>query len=97
MTPINLFPNAMTTAFRETTRDGKKYLVVNGVPIREQVLNYYLVPTVEINHFIEAWNGVPVTIHHAAQNKGSANVPVPKQRGSPFIFPGHAIPPGKML
>jgi hypothetical protein len=68
---------ALLTNYREVTQNGAKYLVVDGVPIREQVLNNYLVPGDEIAHFVGAWNGIPVTIGHPQQNNGSANVPAP--------------------
>lgn len=64
-------------SFKAVTEGGVDYLVVSGVPIREQVLNDYYVPAEEINKFIGAWNGVPVTINHPTLNNGSANVPSP--------------------
>lgn len=68
---------AVSANYREVTQDGAKYLVVDGVPIREQVLNNYLVPGDEIAHFVGAWNGIPVTVGHPKRNNGSANVPNP--------------------
>jgi len=64
-------------AARQVNHDGVDYLVVAGVPIREQVLNDYFVSAEEINRFIGAWNGIPVTINHPVANNGSANVPSP--------------------
>lgn len=47
-----------------------------AVPVREQVMNNYLVPASELT-FASMWNGAPVTIRHPKQNSGSANVPNP--------------------
>jgi hypothetical protein len=68
---------AILATFKEITQNGVTYLVVPGVPIREQVLNNYLVPGDEIAHFVGAWNGIPVTVGHPKQNNGTANVPNP--------------------
>jgi hypothetical protein len=68
-----LFANS----FREAERGGRKFLVVPGVPLREQVLNNYLVPADEIARSVISWNGTPITINHPKQNNGSVNVPDP--------------------
>lgn len=57
--------------------DGERYIIAPGVPVREQVLNNYLLPADEIAKFYMAWNGTPVTLRHPKQNNGSANVPSP--------------------
>jgi hypothetical protein len=56
-------------------KDGKEYLVVPGVPVREQVMNTYLLPASEIRP--EDWNGTPISIRHAQQNNGSVQVDEP--------------------
>lgn len=63
---------------REETLEGKDYLVYPVVAVQEQVLNGELLPAEEIELFVEAWNGVPVTIHHPRNAYGaplSANTP----------------------
>lgn len=63
--------------FRHEMKDGKKYLVVPGVPVREIVMNNYLVPADEIGHLVGMWNGSPITLRHPKLNNGSVNVPNP--------------------
>lgn len=67
----------VTTNLRKIKRGGIDYLVVPGTPVREQVLNDYLLPAEEIGKFFLAWNGAPVTLQHPKDNDGSANVPYP--------------------
>lgn len=59
--------------YRKERRDGKNYLVVEGVAIVEGVLNGYLVPLEEFGAFVHDWNGVPISINHPKD--GSAKVP----------------------
>lgn len=75
----NLFLNVsdVINNFRKEISEGKSYIVVNGVPVIEKVLNDYLLPAEEIGRFYQAWNGAPITLRHPKQNNGSANHPVP--------------------
>ena len=61
-----------TATFREEMRNERAWLVVPGIILQEQVLNYYFVPASEINHFVSAWNGAPVTMAHPDTEDGSA-------------------------
>ena len=63
--------------FRTVNHDGKEYLIVPGVPAREQVMNTYLVPAADLARSVTGWNGTPITIQHPKSNGGSANVPAP--------------------
>jgi hypothetical protein len=69
--------STIQTKFTISERDGKEFLVVPGVPAKEQVMNTAFVPGDEISHFVGSWNGIPITIHHPKQNSGSANAPDP--------------------
>jgi hypothetical protein len=71
--PSRLFTNK----FRTVSNDGRDFIVVSGIPAREQVMNTYLVPGDELARSIRGWNGVPITISHPTLNDGSANVPAP--------------------
>ena len=64
-----------TNEARSVQQDGKSYLVVPGVPVREQVMNTYLLPASEIHP--EDWNGTPLSIRHAQKNNGSVQVDNP--------------------
>lgn len=70
-----IIENAST--WREETRDGKKFLVVNGVAVVEGVLKNYLVPFSEFGAFAPDWNDVPLVIRHPKQNGGSARTTNP--------------------
>ncbi len=63
--------------FRIASQNWQEFLVVPGVPARGQVMNDYLVPASEWSHFVEAWNGSPITVTHPKANNGSANSPTP--------------------
>jgi len=67
--------NAFFSTYREVTRDKVEYIVVNGVPLVEGVLNGRFVPSAEFGDFVQDWNDVPVVIHHPQNNYGSAKVP----------------------
>lgn len=62
---------------KRVTKSGKEFLVVPGVPAREQVMNTYLVPELDLVRSLKGWNGVPITIQHPKLNDRSANVPDP--------------------
>lgn len=62
---------------KRVTKSGKEFLVVHGVPAREQVMNTYLVPELDLVRSLKGWNGVPITIQHPKLNDRSANVPDP--------------------
>ncbi len=66
-----------SNSFREVEKAGKKFLVVSGIPVREQVMNTYLVPAAEIARSIAGWNDTAISIQHPKSNNGSANVPDP--------------------
>jgi len=66
-----------TNESRTVNKDGKQFLVVPGVPVQEQVMNTYLLPSIEIEKQLLAWNGTPVSIRHAQENGGSVKVPNP--------------------
>lgn len=65
------------STYRTTTKNGKNYLVVNGVSIIEGVLNKYFVSMDEFGAFVSDWNGVPLVLRHPKENNGSARVPIP--------------------
>jgi len=60
------------------TLEGKEYLVVPMVMIKEGVLNNIYYPKSEIAKFPQAWNGNPITVRHPIQNgtNVSANLPL---------------------
>ena len=66
-----------STGARMERQGDQEFLVVSGVPLREQVMKTYLVPAEEISKSVRGWNGTPITIYHPTQNNGSANVPDP--------------------
>jgi hypothetical protein len=72
-TRTHLFPNA----FRQIKQGEKDYLIVSGIPLKEQVMNTYLMPAEEIARSIKGWNGTAISIHHPHLNDGSVNVPDP--------------------
>lgn len=58
--------------------DGIKYLVAPTVAIKEGVMNEILYTGVEIDAYIDAWNGRPLIVEHPQDNEGefvSANQP----------------------
>jgi hypothetical protein len=63
--------------FRELELAGKTWLVVNGVPIVEGVLNKFLVPYEEFAAFPADWNDTPLVLNHPKENGGSARVASP--------------------
>lgn len=69
----HLFGNA----YRFVNQGGKEFVVVPGIPLREQVMNNYLVPAEEIARSVRGWNGIAVSINHPHMNDGSVNVPAP--------------------
>ena len=63
---------------RETTMDGRRYLVVPVIPLVEGVHNGILHTPQEMARFVAAWNGVPIIVDHAYDQEGipiSANTP----------------------
>ena len=70
------FTNGAIETHREfTDQQGKSWLVVNGFPLVEGVLNGRLVTASEFGKYVEGWNGMPIVISHPKQNGGSARVP----------------------
>jgi cation transport regulator ChaB len=75
---IKLFSNQLDyKTFREVDRDGKAWIVINGVPIVEGVLNKFFLPYDEFSATHFDWNDVPIVINHPQQNNGSARVDSP--------------------
>jgi hypothetical protein len=72
-TRAHLFPNA----FRQIKQGEKDYLIVSGIPLKEQVMNTYLMPAEEIARSVKGWNGTAISIDHPHLNDGSVNVPDP--------------------
>jgi hypothetical protein len=68
--------NALLTWRRESL-GGKDYIVAQGVPLVEGVLNGRFVSAEEFGAFVNDWNGVPVVMRHPKENDGSARVPQP--------------------
>lgn len=64
-----------TNEAKNVSKDGKSYLVVPGVPVREQVMNTYLLPAEEIHP--EDWDRTPISIGHPRLNNGSVHVENP--------------------
>lgn len=73
----NARSHLIANAYREVKTGDKIFLVVPGVPLREQVMNSYLVPAEEIARSVPGWNGTAVSINHPTKNNGSVNVPDP--------------------
>lgn len=74
---IQLFPNSFLIPYREVNENGKDWLVVNGVPLVEGVLNGRYVAAEEFGAFVHGWNDVPLVMRHPKKNGGSARVPSP--------------------
>ena len=62
--------------------NGRQYMVIPGVPVREGVMKNYFVSSHEIIRSLPGWNGTPLTLYHPKANNGSARVPDPD---SPII------------
>lgn len=67
--------NTMVTANAEVSGlvsirkfKGEDHLVVPVIAVKAKVLNGELLPAEEIARFIEAWNGIPVTVGHPEVN-----------------------------
>lgn len=69
--------NQTTAPTRRETRNGREFLVVPVVALREGVLNDELMLAEEFSHGFEAWNGRAVTIGHPELDgeNVSANTP----------------------
>jgi hypothetical protein len=63
--------------YREETVGGKTYVVAEGVPLVQGVLNERYVAADDFAAVVEDCNGVPVVIRHPKENGGSARVPKP--------------------
>jgi len=75
---LQLFSNQLDyTTFREIEKDGKTWLVINGVPLVEGVLNGFLVPYDEFSACPYDWNDMPIVLNHPSENNGSARVSSP--------------------
>jgi cation transport regulator ChaB len=76
-TSLTFASNRLFDTFRTVERAGKQWLVVNGVPLVEGVLNGRFVPADEFGSFVNDWNDIPVVLPHPKRNGGSARVPDP--------------------
>ena len=65
------------TTFREETIGGIEYIICNGVPLVEGVLNGRYVSAKEFGAFPSDWNDVPIVMRHPKKNGGVARVPFP--------------------
>jgi len=72
---ISFASNRLFSTFREVQKDGKTWMIVNGVPLVQGVLNGRFVPVEEFGAFANDWNDVPVVMRHPKRNGGSAKVP----------------------
>jgi len=72
---LSFAKNNLLSTFREVERDGKTWLVVNGVPLKETILNGRFMPFDEFASSPVDWNDVPVVLRHPKLNGGSARVP----------------------
>jgi len=76
-TNLTFAKNRLFDTFRTVEAGGKQWLVVNGVPLVEGVLNGRFVPAEEFGSFVNDWNDIPVVLPHPKANGGSARVPAP--------------------
>lgn len=76
-TALTFAKNRLFDTFRTVESGGKEWLVVNGVPLVEGVLNGRFVSADEFGSFINDWNDIPVVFPHPKRNGGSARVPAP--------------------
>ena len=77
---------------RYETFDDKAWLVVPVVPIREAVLNGYMVSADEIGAFVDAWNGIPLICSHPKNTYGeyiSAQSPPVLEQSIGRLFGAH--------
>lgn len=74
---ISFSKNSLFGTHRTEIKDGREFLVVSGVPVKETVLNGRFLSASEIEPTVNDWNGVPVVLRHPKQNGGSAKVPFP--------------------
>lgn len=72
---ITFIANLVFTTHQEVQKNGKTWLVVNGVPIVEGVLNGHLVPMDEFGAFAHDWNDISLVMRHPQTNEGTAKVP----------------------
>lgn len=61
---LQLTTHAATATAERVTRDGKPWLRVPVVAVREQVLNGELLTMGELGESLAAWDGVPIPINH---------------------------------
>lgn len=76
MSLLYIYPNqnnALLTWRRESL-GGKDYIVAQGVPLVEGVLNGRFVSAEEFGAFVNDWNDVPIVMRHPKENGGSARV-----------------------
>lgn len=71
---LSIRDNSLFDTYREIESGGRTWLVVNGIPLVEGVLNGRFVPADEFGAFVNDWNDLPVVLRHPKQNGGSARV-----------------------
>lgn len=76
-TNLNFSRNVLYPTFREESKSGRSYLVINGVPLAEGVLNGRYVSPTEFGAFAQDWNDIPIVVNHPKYNGGSARVVEP--------------------
>lgn len=64
MTTLTFVANTTTAQATRRAHEGREYLVVPVIAIREGVLNGEFVPAEEIGVYVEAWNGIPAPLGH---------------------------------
>lgn len=74
---LSIRDNSLFDTYRTETVGGREYIVVNGIPLVEGVLNKRLVTADEFGTFVNDWNDIPVVLRHPKQNGGSARVVTP--------------------
>jgi len=74
---LSIRDNSLFGTFREVEGGGRIWLVVNGVPLKETVLNGRFMPADEFSAFANDWNDIPIVLRHPKQNGGSARVVSP--------------------
>jgi hypothetical protein len=74
---LNFYSQSMKPTATRVERDGRKFMVVPGVPLVEGVLNKRYVPAEQFGYFVNDWNDIPVVLRHPNENRGSARVASP--------------------
>lgn len=75
--PASNISHIFSNGYRMEMKGGKEFIVVPGVPLREGVMNTYLMPASTIQKSLDKWNGTAISIGHPKLNGGSVQVPNP--------------------